>query len=367
MADAGGSGSATTTAGSTAASDTGPAANIQGQIHISRNLRNFSVRYGDGKQYPRKRTKPRDNWAVGKAEPRTLYVSRPVLNGGDLVDWAKSEGFATALQPNDLHVTLAFSRTPLDWSKLLPLATITQATNGERAIERFGPEGEKKAAVLKFAAPELEARWQQLCDAGASWDWPNYKPHVTISWDAPDGIEDRAKPYTGPIIFGPEKFAEVEDDWHDSIVEKAMQLDDVLAELEKKLGSDATAADYIHDFVHSANPKFKGKSKEERIQMALGAFYGKRYQDDLDAELAKIGARHSSTDRDLIQTMHDNAVTLGADCGNWPSRPHDYITGPREQPHAGDTDMGKFRLSKVEKELGIIIRYGMICNTAWVS
>lgn len=30
----------------------------------------------------------------------------------------------------------------------------------------------------------------------------------------------------------------------------------------------------IRDFVHSDNPKFKGKSKKERIRMALGAAYG---------------------------------------------------------------------------------------------
>ena len=30
----------------------------------------------------------------------------------------------------------------------------------------------------------------------------------------------------------------------------------------------------IDDFVHSDNPKFDGKSKEERIEMAKGAFYG---------------------------------------------------------------------------------------------
>jgi hypothetical protein len=36
------------------------------------------------------------------------------------------------------------------------------------------------------------------------------------------------------------------------------------------------AGAYIHDFVHSKNPKFKGKSKKKRIQMALGAFYGSK-------------------------------------------------------------------------------------------
>jgi hypothetical protein len=51
------------------------------------------------------------------------------------------------------------------------------------------------------------------------------------------------------------------------------QLDEMLNEV---LGKDATAGDWIHDFVHSDNPKFAGKSKAERKKMALGAYYGKQ-------------------------------------------------------------------------------------------
>ena len=51
------------------------------------------------------------------------------------------------------------------------------------------------------------------------------------------------------------------------------RLDKVCDELIKVIAG-GTASDYIDDFVHSTNPKFKGKSKEERIQMALGAYYG---------------------------------------------------------------------------------------------
>lgn len=42
--------------------------------------------------------------------------------------------------------------------------------------------------------------------------------------------------------------------------------------LEKLKPSDPTSK-YISDFVHSDNPKFAGKSKKERIRMALGAKY----------------------------------------------------------------------------------------------
>ncbi len=47
-----------------------------------------------------------------------------------------------------------------------------------------------------------------------------------------------------------------------------------LDQLDEVLSKDATASDWIHDFVHSDNPKFEGKSKAERIKMALGAYYG---------------------------------------------------------------------------------------------
>lgn len=47
-----------------------------------------------------------------------------------------------------------------------------------------------------------------------------------------------------------------------------------MEELSEKLSPKMTAAEIIDDFVHSDDPKFDGKSKEERIKMALGAYYG---------------------------------------------------------------------------------------------
>ena len=44
-------------------------------------------------------------------------------------------------------------------------------------------------------------------------------------------------------------------------------------ELEEKLDPSMGVKKYIDDFIKSDNPKFEGKSKKERIQMALGAYY----------------------------------------------------------------------------------------------
>ncbi len=78
--------------------------------------------------------------------------------------------------------------------------------------------------------------------------------------------------------------------------------DGVELDLSKVINSDK-ASDWIDDFVHSDNKKFKGKSKEERINMALGAFYSKRFFDaqreDSEMEIIKtekLGKLHIRVD-----------------------------------------------------------------------
>jgi hypothetical protein len=55
-------------------------------------------------------------------------------------------------------------------------------------------------------------------------------------------------------------------------------------QINEVLSKDATAGDWIHDFVHSDNPKFEGKSKEKRKQMALAAYYAKQQNEEVELE-----------------------------------------------------------------------------------
>lgn len=59
------------------------------------------------------------------------------------------------------------------------------------------------------------------------------------------------------------------------VVDRAVAAKQDSVEIMRKVIGN-TAADYIHDFVNSDNPKFKGKSKQERIKQALGAYYGNK-------------------------------------------------------------------------------------------
>lgn len=46
-------------------------------------------------------------------------------------------------------------------------------------------------------------------------------------------------------------------------------------QLEEVLTKKDPAGTWIRDFVKSDDPKFAGKSKKERMRMALGAYYAK--------------------------------------------------------------------------------------------
>lgn len=61
-----------------------------------------------------------------------------------------------------------------------------------------------------------------------------------------------------------------------------------LDQLDEVLGKDATASDWISDFVHSTNPKFEGKTKKERIKMALGAYYGQAREKQQTEAVQKV-------------------------------------------------------------------------------
>ena len=161
-------------------------------------------------------------------------------------------------------------------------------------------------------------------------------------------------------MLGPEVFAEVKENWKDSVMEKISWKDQIMQKLNgfgKVLGADATAADYIDDFVNSDDPKFKDKSKEERIKQALATFYANKSLagKNLDAEVAewmqKIGARHSKMDQAKLQEMHDHSVALGAQCKSG----HEIV-------ETGASDYRKVKIVKVDSSLGLVLGFGIICK-----
>jgi hypothetical protein len=61
--------------------------------------------------------------------------------------------------------------------------------------------------------------------------------------------------------------------------------------INEVLSKDASAYDYIHDFVHSDNPKFAGKSKAERKKQALAAYYAKKNEEAVQEGLKSVAKK----------------------------------------------------------------------------
>lgn len=152
-------------------------------------------------------------------DPRPLYVHRKLLNADKLVAWARKQGFRTVVDPADMHVTVAYSKRPVNWFGMgddfgfyrEPLRVMP---GGPRVVDRLGDKG---AVVLHFWDGYIANRHRTMREAGASWDFPSYLPHVTFTYDPGDVDLAKVEPFTGELLFGPEIFEPIVDDWQETI------------------------------------------------------------------------------------------------------------------------------------------------------
>lgn len=179
---------------------------------------------------------------VRRSPAQPLLVKRPLLNGAALRDWALSQGFKTTMDPAQMHVTLAYSKAPVDWAGLgepclwvetVPPVSVPPSGRQDdyfaaiiasigpvtRTVQPLGDDG---AVVLRFDYRPFTERNAELNRRGALWKHPNYKAHVSITYgDIPTAVE----PYTGPLVFGPEEWSIASDDWKPNYREKRVRKD----------------------------------------------------------------------------------------------------------------------------------------------
>ena len=244
----------------------------------------------------------------------TMYVRRQLLNAPDIVEWAKSNGFETTLDPIDMHVTVAFSRAEMDWPAEQADGGMS-VDGGKRSLKRLGAEGD--AVVLTFEAFPLTERWKEFRSMGASWDWPSYQPHVTISYNTGDIDVSAIRPYIGPLQFGPEIFEPVKEDWKTTITEKAMteQIDprvmDYLAKnapeiLAVMIKLQPGAADvHVASAGKGKKKPFKATLEEQRRKRAEGS--------DLDdgKPVDTYKSEEWSMPLEIVKTQEDQQLVFG--------------------------------------------------------
>ncbi|MES2340093.1 MAG: anti-CBASS Acb1 family protein [Pseudomonadota bacterium] len=155
---------------------------------------------------------------VRDAAPRSLYIRRDVVNYRDLLAWARDVGLPNVVPGASMHVTLIYSKKAVDWMKITgdwnsdAQGRMRIPPGGARLLERMGPGG--RCVVLEFTHDALVWRNEQILRAGAQSKWPEYRPHIALSWDVPESFAlEKLEPYRGRLVLGPEIFEEIIEDW----------------------------------------------------------------------------------------------------------------------------------------------------------
>jgi phage gp29-like protein len=264
----------------------------------TRNDDSFRDVYGDGydrlpeqsvnTQPPVAASRPGRSAAVsfGVVDPAPLYVHRRLVNSDDLVAWAIQQGFSALIPADQMYVTVLYSRRAVDWFKLADDWTsgepLVVPAGGPRRIARMG-----NGIALLFGSSRLSWRHREMVQSGASHDFPDYQPHITLTYQGDDLDLDAIQPFTGVLEFGPEQFEPLNLDWRDEIAEVSF------AEGDGDI-VDAVAARLVDQGLTAMSPMLipliqaieTSNSAEELERNLLGAVDGARVE-----ELAQLLAR----------------------------------------------------------------------------
>lgn len=200
-----------------------------------------------------------------------LYIYRKLAASREFLKWARETGIPGLVPVDELHVTVLYSREPVDWFDLSDGweydSELKVGAGGARKVERLGDEG---AIVLRFASDSLKWSHERKVRAGASHDFPEYLPHVTIGYD-PDGTFDEAalEPFTGELLFGPEMFEALEVDGSPYVkpIEFSAEDEDAIERIARLLAEETQPV--IVEFAATIRDALEGVSSPEAARVAL--------------------------------------------------------------------------------------------------
>lgn len=189
------------------------------------------------------------NVSFAADDPRPLYVYRPLTeeSANELLAWAREEGFSELMRPEDLHTTVMYSSRPVNWMKMGGFWGWGPDTSehlvpfgGPRLVDRIGADG---AVALHFFSGHLNQRNREMRDAGCSWDYPDYLPHITFTYWPGDVDLKKVTPFRGELRFGPEVFEPIQKNWEDGIREASFAESDVPDSATDRLVDDLITQD----------------------------------------------------------------------------------------------------------------------------
>jgi hypothetical protein len=152
-----------------------------------------------------------------------LWVYRPLLNWQDIYRWALEGGIKKMMPPDQLHLTLATVREPVDWSDLPLQDNELTIPAGFKSVQILG----WTVKALTFGHPDIKTRHEELLARFPQMDHPLLRPHVSLF----RGGKLPQHGYLGELVFGPEKATEFSEEKGRNI--KHVKLADYRSELDQ--------------------------------------------------------------------------------------------------------------------------------------
>lgn len=128
-----------------------------------------------------------------------LWISRPLENWQDVCRWAQDAGIKKVIPPEQMHLTLATVRDPVDHSLVTPQEDRLTIGPGVKPVQIFA----WTIKALRFTDDRLGSRHAELMALYPTIDHPDFRSHLSLY----KGGRMPKIPYDGPLIFGPERIA----------------------------------------------------------------------------------------------------------------------------------------------------------------
>lgn len=151
---------------------------------------------------------------AGSSAPGTFAgVNFDAATLGALTRYMKAQNIPNPVAPEDMHVTLLYSR------KNLPNFEPTEqyekpCVANPSGLDVFENRGKgKNCLVMKLDSEELQQRHADLMiDHAADYDFDEYVPHVTLSYDAGDVDPEDFEAFDRPLNIVGEYMEDLNDD-----------------------------------------------------------------------------------------------------------------------------------------------------------
>jgi len=92
------------------------------------------------------------------------------------------------VEPSEFHTTVVYSRKSIAWDPELKLEVEAKP----KGFQCWDTHDKKKCLVLLIDCPFLHERWQEAMDKGATYDFDDYRPHISLSYDIGEDFDAKS-------------------------------------------------------------------------------------------------------------------------------------------------------------------------------